>query len=183
MKSGIFNPNLENIDGLITNKKDKVLSLTYADCTPIFLFDKSKNVIGNIHSGWQGTLNQIAKEAIKCMENSYNCNPEDIICVIGPTIRKCHFEVDEDVKNMFYNTFKKIYDLDKFIYTGKIKNGKQKYYIDTVYLNIQMLIQSGIIEKNIVDSNICTVENSKFIHSYRAERENAGRNTAIIGLI
>lgn len=183
MRFGIFNSKFQNIDGLITNRKDKILSLTYADCTPIFLFDKSKKVIANIHSGWQGTLKQISREAIRHMINRYNCNPKDIICVIGPTIRKCHFEVDEDVKNMFYNTFKNICDVDKFIYTGEIRNEKQKYYIDTVYLNIQMLIQSGIIKENIVDSNICTVENSKFIHSYRAERENAGRNTAIIGLI
>ena len=183
MKFGVFNPKLQNIDGLITNKKDKILSLTYADCTPIFLFDKSKKVVANIHSGWQGTLKQISKEAIKHMTNNYNCNTEDIICVIGPTIRKGHFEVDEYVRNMFYNTFRNICDVDKFIYTGEIKNDKQKYYIDTVYLNIQMLLQSGIIEENIVDSNICTVENSKFVHSYRVENENAGRNTAIIGLI
>ena len=39
------------------------------------------------------------------MKKEFNSNPEDIVCVIGPTIRKCHFEVQEDVKNKFYNAF------------------------------------------------------------------------------
>lgn len=35
----------EEIDGLITNKRNKILSLVYADCTPIYFYDPVKNVI------------------------------------------------------------------------------------------------------------------------------------------
>ena len=48
---GIFLNEYTDIDGLITDKSNKVLSLTYADCTPLYLFDPVKKVIGNIHSG------------------------------------------------------------------------------------------------------------------------------------
>ena len=57
-----------------------------------------------------------------------------------------------------------------------------KYYIDTVYLNKQMLINCGISEQNIIDSNICTVCNNEVLHSYRIEKEKSGRSTAIICL-
>ena len=97
-ETGIFPKELIDVDGLITNKKDKVLSQVFADCTPLLLFDNNKNVIANIHSGWQGTLNKIVEEAINKMIDYYKCNPKDIMCFIGPTIRKCHFEVEEDVK-------------------------------------------------------------------------------------
>lgn len=174
---GIFPQDLQNIDGLITEEKNKILSLSFADCTPIYLYDKEKNIIGNIHSGWQGTIKKIAKSAIIKMKKEFNSNPKDIICVIGPTIRKCHFEVQEDVKNEFYNTFNYMKDIDKIIEFNKHTNS---YFIDTVQINKELLKEEGILEKNITDSNICTYCNSNIIHSYRKEEKEAGRNTAII---
>lgn len=174
---GIFPQDLQNIDGLITEEKNKILSLSFADCTPIYLYDKEKNIIGNIHSGWQGTIKKIAKSAIIKMKEEFNSNPKDIICVIGPTIRKCHFEVQEDVKNEFYNTFNYMKDIDKIIEFNKHTNS---YFIDTVEINKELLKEEGILEENIIDSNICTYCNSNIIHSYRKEEKEAGRNTAII---
>ncbi|MGN1271341.1 MAG: peptidoglycan editing factor PgeF [Clostridia bacterium] len=174
---GIFPQDLQNIDGLITEEKNIILSLSFADCTPIYLYDKEKNIIGNIHSGWQGTIKKIAKSAIIKMKKEFNSNPKDIICVIGPTIRKCHFEVQEDVKNEFYNTFNYMKDIDKIIEFNKHTNS---YFIDTVEINKELLKEEGILEENIIDSNICTYCNSNIIHSYRKEEKEAGRNTAII---
>lgn len=179
-EKGIFPEKLIEVDGLVTDKKDKILSLVFADCTPIFLYDKDKKIIGNIHSGWQGTLKKIAKEAIKKMREEFTSNPEDIICLIGPTIRKCHFEVEEDVKNKFVEEFKEICREEEFVTKGKVEEGIQKYNIDTVYLNKKVLLSCGILEENIIDSNICTVCNSNLLHSYRAEKENARRSTSII---
>lgn len=45
-----------------------------------------------------------------------------------------------------------------------------------------LLEEAGVLPQNIIDSNICTVCNKEHMHSYRANKENAGRNTAIIGL-
>ncbi len=177
--TGIFLEEYKNVDGLITNNPNKILSLTYADCTPIYLFDPIKKVIGNIHSGWQGTVKQIAKRGIEKMIEFYKCNPKNIICAIGPTIRKCHFEVEDDVKDLFYNKFSNIVDIIK---VGEEKEGKQKYFIDTLKINKTILMEMGIEEKNIIDSNICTVCNCDLIHSYRKEGKIAGRNTAIIML-
>lgn len=154
--------------------------MVFADCTPIFLYDKEKNIIGNIHSGWQGTLNKIIKQAIIELKNNYKCNPKDIICAIGPTIRKCHFEVDEDVEEKFVKAFEN-YKKEEFI-EEKIIHGKKKYNIDTVYLNKKMMLEMGIKDENIIDSKICTVDCKNLFHSYRAENEMAGRATAIICL-
>lgn len=177
-EKGIFIEELKDIDGLLTDRKDEVLSLTFADCMPIYLYDEKKNIIGNIHSGWKGTLNKIGKLAVEKMIKDYGSNPEDIICAIGPTIRKCHFEVDEDVKDMFYEAFKN----SNIISLGQIKDGKQKYYIDTVLANINMMRDLGLKDENIIDSKICTVCNSDKMHSYRVDKNLAGRNTAIIAI-
>lgn len=174
-----MNEKFIDTDGLTTNKKDKILSLTFADCTPIYLFDKKQKVIGNIHSGWKGTVKKISKKAVKFMKEKYNSNPKDIICVIGPTIRKCHFEVQQDVRDIFYNEFKYMQDIDEIIeYNEETKS----YFIDTVLINKNLLQEQGIPEKNIIDSKVCTYCNSNIMHSYRKEGEQSGRNTALICL-
>lgn len=178
---GIFAKEYTDIDGLITDKKNIALSLTYADCTPIYLFDPIKKAIGNIHSGWQGTVKRIAENSIKKMVEVYGSEPKDIICAIGPTIRKCHFEVQEDVKEIFENEFRNIEFCTKNTVGAGEALDQEKYYIDTVTINKTMLMEMGIKEENIIDSNICTLCNPDLIHSYRKDKSE-GRNTAIIML-
>lgn len=177
---GIYLEKFDNVDAFITDKKNKVLMLGFADCTPLLFYDPIKNVIGNTHSGWKGTVQSIAVRTVEKMQKEYNCNAEDIICCIGPHIRKCHFEVDKDVKDLFYNEFKDLNGIDEIIEYNKENN---KYHIDTAMINKQILLDIGLKEENIIDSNVCTVCNSDICHSYRAEKEQSGRAVTIIELI
>ena len=141
-------------------------------------FDPKKRVIANVHSGWKGTLQEISVKAVDKMKKEFDCDPKDIIVCICPSIRKCHFEVDEDVYTMFYNKFQKLGNIDEFI---EEKQGK--WYIDTVLINKIILKQAGILEENIEDCGICSVCNKEKIHSYRAEGKEYGLATAMISLI
>ena len=173
-----YNPSyLDETDGLITNKKDIILSTTNADCILFLLFDPIKKVIANVHSGWRGTLKEIVISVVKQMELDYNSNPKDIICCICPSIRKCHFEVDIDVRNLFYNKFSYLSNINEII-----EPKEKKYHIDTVLLNKTLLIKCGLKEENIIDSNICSVCHSSNINSYRVDKENYKLSTAIITL-
>ena len=166
-------------DGLITNKKNIALATTNADCILLLFFDPVKKVIANTHSGWNGTLQRISIETVKKMEEEYSCNPEDIICCICPSIRKCHFEVREDVEQLFYNEFKDLKEREQVIIK---KENTDKWLIDTVEINKIILKKAGLKEENIIDSRICSVCNSDLIHSYRAEGEQYGLCTALIEL-
>jgi YfiH family protein len=169
----------DGVDGLITNLKGVAIGTLVADCQSIVFYDPINKVIGNIHSGWKGTLSRISTNAINIMKNYFNSNPEDIKIYIFPSIHKCCFEVDEDLKQKFENEFKEI-NFNSYIFKGKIKEGKQKYYIDTIEINKQVLINLGVKEKNINSSSICSVCNSEFIHSYRSDKPIDGRNLSII---
>lgn len=178
---GTFTKEFKNIDALITDQKEKALVLAFADCTPLLFFDPIKNIIANTHSGWRGTVQMIGKNTVEKMISVYNCNPSDIICCIGPTIRQCHFEVDEDVKDIFYSQFKDKIDINKYIINSKTKY-KNKYYIDTVGVNREILLNVGLRKENIIDSKICSVCHEDKIHSYRAHGKQAGRNISIMEL-
>ena len=168
-------------DGLITNKRNIGLSTTNADCILLLFYDPIKKISANTHSGWRGTLQRISVKTVEKMRKEYGSNPEDIICCICPSIRKCHFEVDKDVKDMFEEEFQ---DLGKEnlenIIEEKIKD--KKWNIDTVLINQIILEKVGLKKENIIDSKICSVCNKDLIHSYRAEKEGYGLNTALIYL-
>ena len=166
----------ENTDGLVTNLKGVALVTRVADCQAILLYDSVNKVIANIHSGWRGTLKRIVKNAINIMINKYNSLPENIKVIICPSILKCCFEVDSDVKDLFEEEFT---DLKISKYITKIDN---KYHIDTVGINVDVMKSLGINSDNISLSNICTKCNSNTYHSYRADKEESGRNIALIAM-
>jgi len=164
-------------DGLITDKSNLVLSTTNADCILLLFFDPVKKVVANVHSGWKGTLQRISVKTVDKMKNQYGCNPSDIICCMCPSIRKCHFEVDRDVYEMFGNEFKDLKQIDEII-----EQKNDKWHIDTILINRIILKEAGLLEENIIDSGICSVCNKDIIHSFRAEGANYGLSTAIISL-
>ena len=166
-------------DGLITNHRKLALATTNADCILMLFFDPVKKVIANVHSGWKGTLQRISIEAVKKMENDYDCNPKDIICCICPSIRECHFKVHKDVQEPYYNEFKDLEEIDELIVPIQ---GEDRWSIDTVRINKIILEQEGLKKENIIDSGICSVCNSDQIHSFRVEKDGYGLGTAIIEL-
>lgn len=172
---------LENTDGLITNKPNLILSSTSADCISLLFFDPVKKVIANVHSGWKGTLQRISVKTVEKMISKFSCNPKNIIVCICPSIRKCHFEVENNVKDMFENEFQDL-GKEKLEEIIKEKIPNRKWVIDTVLINKILLERKRIKQENIVDSKICTMCNTEILHSYRAEKENYGLNTALIEL-
>ena len=176
-----------NTDALITNKKDVLLATTNADCILLLLYDPVKKIVANVHSGWRGTLQRIVIKTINKMQNEFNSNPKDIICCICPSIRKCHFEVDKNVKDLFEKEFSEV--LNKYAINNDIcdiieeTKTNEKWNIDTVLINKLLLKELGLKDENIIDSNICSVCNHDLIHSYRVEKEGYGVATAMIELV
>ncbi len=164
-------------DGLVTSKRNIALCTKVADCISLLIYDPVNHAIGNIHSGWRGTLQRIALNGVRKMVEEYNSRPSDLVCVICPSIRQDHFEVDQDVYGEFKNIFPQI--INEIV----VERGN-KYYIDTVRCNTWMLQKAGVKKRNIIDSNICTVCHSDLINSYRGnkESEKAWRNLAMIWL-
>ena len=182
-KMSIEEDMFKDVDGLVTNIEGVSLASVNADCILLLFYDPVKRVIGNVHSGWRGTFAKIAVNGVNKMVQSYGCNPEDIIVCICPSIRKCHFEVKEDVKNLCEDTFGYTNRLNDFIeYIGKDIDVTGKWRIDTVLVTKVLLQECGIKENNIYDCGICSVCNKDIIHSYRGDGKDAGRGTAIISL-
>lgn len=145
-------------DGLITNKSNIALVTKSKDCNSIFIIDTKNKILGNIHSGWKGTLHSIITIAINQMKEKYNSASKDIKIVFNPSIRECCFEADNDVYDLFIKKYK-----DKSYYQ-KVGN---KYLINLVKIIKDDAKKLGIKEENIIDNNICTLCNRKLFNSHR----------------
>jgi YfiH family protein len=155
-------------DGLITNKKNVFLIISTADCFPVMIYDKSKQVIAGIHSGWRGTQKAIVPNGIEMMIKEFNSNLEDMLVYIGPGISRDKFEVGEDVANLF-----------EIKYRAET-NGK--FFVDIKQVILDQLKDKGIPEENIEASELCSYCSSGYLHSYRRDRDKSGRMFCVIGM-
>ncbi|MBU0558592.1 MAG: peptidoglycan editing factor PgeF [Bacteroidetes bacterium] len=159
---------VEESDALITAKKNVGLAVSTADCTPIFIFDKSKKVIAAIHSGWKGTQLKIVDKTLHKLFSEFGCKPADLICYIAPSISQKNYEVGAEFGGLF---------------SGKYlieRNGK--YLLNVSQINYDILVSNHIPLKNIQASNLCSFENDQLFHSYRRDGQKSGRAFGVIAM-
>lgn len=171
---GIYNQEsaFDNTDALYTKDADLFLLSFHADCTPVLLYSPETNIIAAIHSGWSGTTKQIVSKVTQHLIDNEHCNPKTMLAYIGPSICKNCLEVMDNVINLV-----KKMDFDTSPYYHKTDDSH--YLMDNQGLNKQMLLNLGLLDKNITISNYCTVENSDLFYSYRKYKD-SGRNITII---
>lgn len=172
---GITKPrDIQSVDALVTAEKDVTLVTYYADCTPLFFVDTKNKVIALAHAGWRGTVGCIGEKVIRTMTDNFSTNPDDVVCAVGPAISKCCYEVDEACAKQFYDL--KDLDNSKFIFPKK----NNKYMIDLLETNKQILIRAGVPESNITVSDLCTKCNSDLLWSHRATGGKRGTMCAMM---
>ena len=176
---------LEPADGVITADKYVCSLTTEADCLPMFIYDPIKKVYGNIHSGWRGTVQKIGVKAIKSMIDNFDCNPEEIICGFGPSIRQDHFLIKEDVKQIYEEAFPELLlQNPNLMITADNPEGEEKQYkVDNVGIYKKLLTDMGLKVENLLDSGICTYCENEEFHSYRFEGDEKYRSNASIMMI
>lgn len=160
-------------DAIITDMKKIAVGVFIADCVPIILVDEIKKVVAAIHSGWRGTFESITLKTIEKMKSEFKCNGKDIKAYVGAHIRKCCYEVSQELKEKF---LEKKYDIDKEKLFD-LRNLNLEYCIE------DDLIKGGIDEKNMFTLGLCTHCNEYVkLYSYRKSEGSYGRMFAFVFL-
>ncbi len=158
---------IRDTDGLITDEEGMALIIYTADCVPLIFCDTVKKVIGASHAGWRGTAQNIGGKTVRLMKEKFGCEPSDILAAIGPSIGPCCFEVDSATAENFDEKY-------------RIPKSGGKYHVDLWAANRDMIEAAGVRRDNIFVSEECTLCNSDKYYSYRAHKEHAGRQVAMI---
>jgi len=164
----------DNTDGLMTNQSGITLVTLYADCVPLLFCDPVLRVIANSHSGWRGTVNNMAAQTVKEMTLHYGCDPKNILAGIGPCISKDNYEVDEDVAMQFQKEF------SECVFAAEGKHGK--YFIALQEACKLSLLRAGILPEKIEIAPWCTFANDELFFSHRRDSAQRGSLAAIIEL-
>lgn len=159
-------PGQQNGDAIVSNKKNRVLAVSVADCYPILFYDPVNSVIGAAHAGWRGTVGRIAGNTVQSMLK-LGALTENIQVAIGQGICLSNFEVGPEVTKQFTDAG----------FPAECMVGNK---IDLVKSNRFVLEECGIPSKNIWSMNRCTFEKEFF--SYRRDQGVTGRMWGIISL-
>jgi purine-nucleoside/S-methyl-5'-thioadenosine phosphorylase / adenosine deaminase len=133
---------------------------------PILLVDPAHRAVAAVHAGWRGTAARIVASVAKAMGSG------ELYAAIGPGIGKCCYEVGPEVSAEF---------------------GEQGHTcIDLLEINRWQLIEAGVTAERIYASSLCTmcggtmcggtVCRAEQFHSFRRDKEHAGRQYSFAGV-
>jgi YfiH family protein len=162
------------VDGLITDDPNCGLTMNFADCSPIFLYDPINQAIGLGHAGWQGTVKDLAGSMVKAMQRAFRSKPNEILAAIGPSIGPCCYEVGEPVISAVNGSFSHAESLLIIPSDNREEAGKmQRPHFDLPEANLRRLKKAGVTQ--IEKSRLCTACRTDLFFSHRAEKGVTGR--------
>jgi YfiH family protein len=149
-------------DALLENSPGSVIAVKTADCIPILVVDPHHRAVAAVHAGWRGTAAGIVQRAVKEMQEHFGSDPADLEAALGPGILECCYEVGPEVAERFG------------------RRGRAR--LDLPGINRLQLIQAGVSASRIYVSNLCTMCQPEKFHSFRRDKDGAGRLYSFIGI-
>jgi YfiH family protein len=153
-------------DGMVTDLPGKLLAIQVADCQSVLMCDPEKEVVANVHSGWRGSIRNVAGRTVRVMIDDFGCDPARILAGIGPSLGPCCAEFRNyrsEIPESFWGYRD---DADRF---------------DFWAISQDQLAAEGLLRRHISVSGLCTKCRTDLFFSYRSEKV-TGRFATVIGL-
>ncbi|HNV95052.1 MAG TPA: peptidoglycan editing factor PgeF [Bacteroidales bacterium] len=158
---------IQDNDGYLVSQPNICPVVLTADCVPVFLYDPVEKIAAVVHSGWRGTVQHISAKAAKKMI-SLGSQAKNIVAAIGPSAGSCCYNVGYDVYNAFLDAYGNA-ALNFFSSTTP------PFTIDLWNAIRLSLSNEGILNKNIAQTNLCTICNPHLFFSSRNNKGMTGR--------
>ncbi|MDH5477512.1 MAG: peptidoglycan editing factor PgeF [Nitrospinota bacterium] len=149
----------DDADALVVSVPGVTASVTVADCLPLILVDPVKKVAAVAHAGRKGTELHITRKTLLRMGSWFDCQPVDVVAVLGPCIRACCYQVDEKTAEGFHSCC----------------GGNGGRMLDIARANRDQLLGEGVAQRNIHDCGICTSCEKERFFSHRGHHGTTGR--------
>ncbi|NGX39843.1 MAG: Laccase domain protein YfiH [Chlamydiae bacterium] len=160
-------PPMTPYDGLVTERKEVGLLIKHADCQAAIFYDPVKQVIGNVHCGWRGNVQNIYQKTVERFSCLFDSSPEDLLVCISPSLGPLSAE--------FVNHER---ELPKAFAPFQVKPN----YFDFWAISRMQLEAAGVLPDHIEVAGLCTfAEEAKFF-SHRRDKK-TGRNATVISLM
>jgi len=153
---------LDGIDGHATGRRGVLLTVTVADCIPIYLAAPQKGAIALLHAGWRGTAAGILERGVGVLRRQAFVRAADIVMHCGVGICGSCYEVGSEVAGVLMGA-----------------TAKAPIQVDLRALLVRQAQDLGIGAVTV--SPWCTAHDHDRFFSYRASHGGDGRQVAYLG--
>jgi polyphenol oxidase len=161
---------LGEADCLISAVPSLYVGIRTADCIPLVIVDECRRAVAAVHAGWRGSAEAIAVKAVRAMGERFGSRPADLLAAVGPGICGRCYEVGAEVAARFKGLFPERDDLDT------------QTRIDLPEANRRQFLQAGLEPVRIFVSGLCTACSTAEFHSWRRDKDRAGRMVSAVGI-
>lgn len=151
----------EGTDGLVTAEAGLLLSVTAADCVPVYLLEPRGRTVALLHAGWRGTAAGVLEAGLELLARDRGVAPGDLHLHLGPAICGRCYEVGPEVPRAL--------------------GVAEASHVDLREVVVARSIQAGIPPRHITVSGWCTRCDVDRFHSHRGRGSAAGRMAAFLG--
>jgi purine-nucleoside/S-methyl-5'-thioadenosine phosphorylase / adenosine deaminase len=155
---------MEAIDGWITMAPGILLTVTVADCVPVYLVVPGRGV-ALLHAGWRGTAGRILARGVERLKAEAGCLAADIVMHCGVGICGACYEVGYEV----------------MLGCGAQAEGAGPWHLDLRERLTSEASDLGLT--SITTSSLCSAHDRPTFHSHRASGGMDGRMAAYIGIL
>jgi YfiH family protein len=92
---------LDGVDGHATDAAGILLTVTVADCTPVYLLDSATGAMALLHAGWRGASGRILERGIRLLQGRVGTTARSIVMHCGVAICGNCYEVGSEVFDAF----------------------------------------------------------------------------------
>jgi YfiH family protein len=154
---------VEGVDGWITTSPGVLLTVTVADCIPVYLAVPGRG-IGLLHAGWRGTAGGILAQGVAALVTAAGASVSDVIMHCGVGICGDCYEVGSEV----------------VAGCGRTAHGAGPWHLDLREVLAQQASALGV--GAVTRSTHCSAHGRPTFYSHRASRGADGRMVAYLGM-
>jgi polyphenol oxidase len=154
---------IEGIDGWITTAPGILLTVTVADCVPVYLVAPGSGV-ALLHAGWRGTAGDIVVRGIQRLIAATGCSEADLIMHCGVGICGRCYEVGSEVLEA----------------CGIVAEGAGPWQLDLREHLVTQALELGV--GRLSTSSWCSAHDRTSFYSHRASGGADGRMVAYLGM-
>ena len=155
---------LDGVDGHVTSARGVFLTVTVADCIPVYLVERQGRGIALLHAGWRGTAGGILERGIRSLCEVTGSRASEIVMHCGVGICGDCYEVGREVVEG----------------CGLLAAGEGPWQVDLRAVLAEQADRFGVRE--ISTSARCTRCQHGLFFSHRASGGADGRQVAFLGM-
>lgn len=153
-------------DALLTFVPGLALAVATADCMPLLY--SAPGVVAAAHAGWRGAAAGLPAAVLDALHASAGARPGDVRVALGPCIRGCCYEVEDDVAGRFPD--------------AALRRAGDRWRLDLPTVARLALAGAGLPPDAFEDAGVCTACERATCFSHRRDRGRTGRLWGVAAL-